>query len=541
MSMVETTVNLKEPKYWPKRWIEYGALAKEARAVLRDLERGGYVDAAAGLDVYEASGEIERMVRRAVHGTLRAHALEGASDRSLRDEARGAASRELAARIEEALVAKNAVPPGQQAGLAQAVGDAVEKRAKKLKLRRLTMDELMYEDMDKEFQFIGMTNAWTMPIKTRIDMLATGIKTPVGIKVLGEDLETLEKLAVEVEGVVKRVPGTLSVIAERTMGGRYIDFEIDRLEAARHGLTVGDVQEVIETAVGGRNVTQTVEGRYRFPVNVRYPRELRDDPQKLGRVLVSSPNGEQVPIEQVANIVLKPGPPEIRSQDGLLQAIVYVDLQKGQDVGTYVARAKEAVEREVKLPPGYYLSWSGQFEQMLAVRDRLRLMLPVTLLVIFLLLYFNFGRIQETLVVMLSMPFALVGGVWFMYLLDYNLSVGTAVGFIALAGLAVETGVVMLLFLNLALDDELKKGGAMTPGRLHEAIVNGAVMRVRPKLMSVGTTILGLVPLMWMTGTGASVMKRMAAPMIGGLVSSTLLTLIVIPAIYALLRRREMR
>jgi Cu(I)/Ag(I) efflux system membrane protein CusA/SilA len=380
-----------------------------------------------------------------------------------------------------------------------------------------------------------------MPIKTRIDMLATGIKTPVGIKVLGEDLETLEKLAVEVEGVVKRVPGTLSVIAERTMGGRYIDFEIDRLEAARHGLTVGDVQEVIETAVGGRNVTQTVEGRYRFPVNVRYPRELRDDPQKLGRVLVSSPNGEQVPIEQVANIVLKPGPPEIRSQDGLLQAIVYVDLQKGQDVGTYVARAKEAVEREVKLPPGYYLSWSGQFEQMLAVRDRLRLMLPVTLLVIFLLLYFNFGRIQETLVVMLSMPFALVGGVWFMYLLDYNLSVGTAVGFIALAGLAVETGVVMLLFLNLALDDELKKGGAMTPGRLHEAIVNGAVMRVRPKLMSVGTTILGLVPLMWMTGTGASVMKRMAAPMIGGLVSSTLLTLIVIPAIYALLRRREMR
>jgi Cu(I)/Ag(I) efflux system membrane protein CusA/SilA len=542
MSMVETTVNLKERGQWPKRWIEYGRVAKEARAVLGDLERGGFIAPTAGLDHYQASGEIERMVRRSAHATLRAHALSGAKDRSLRDEARAVVNRELTARLVEELTARGAVPAVKRSDLERAVAEAVAARSKKrLKLRRLSMEELMYEDMDKEFQFVGMTNAWTMPIKTRIDMLATGIKTPVGIKVLGENLETLEKLAVEVEGVVRRVPGTLSVIAERTMGGRYIDFEIDRMEAARHGLTVGDVQEVIETAVGGRNVTQTVEGRYRFPVNVRYPRELRDDPQKLGRVLVSSPSGEQVPIEQVADIVLKAGPPEIRSQDGLLQAIVYVDLQKGQDVGTYVARAKEAVEREVTLPPGYYVSWSGQFEQMLAVRSRLRLMLPVTLLVIFLLLYFNFGRIQETLIVMLSLPFALVGGVWFMYLLDYNMSVGTAVGFIALSGLAVETGVVMLLFLNLALDDELKKGGEMTKARLHDAIMHGAVMRVRPKLMSVGTTVLGLVPLMWMTGTGASVMKRMAAPMIGGLVSSTLLTLIVIPAIYALIRRRRLR
>jgi Cu(I)/Ag(I) efflux system membrane protein CusA/SilA len=287
------------------------------------------------------------------------------------------------------------------------------------------------------------------------------------------------------------------------------------------------------------NVTQTVEGRYRFPVNIRYPRELRDDPQKLGRVLVSTPTGEQVPMDQLATISLVPGPPEIKSENGLLQSIVYVDLQKGQDIGSFVERARAAVESEVAVPPGYYMAWSGQFEQMLSVRGRLRLMLPVTLLVIFLLLYFNFGRIRETLVVMLSLPFALVGGVWYMAMLDYNLSVGTAVGFIALAGLAVETGVVMLLFLNLALQDEVRKGGTWTTERLHDAIVQGAVMRVRPKLMSVGTTILGLIPLMWMTGTGASVMKRMAAPMIGGLISSTILTLVVIPAIYALLRQRE--
>ncbi|HEX5132165.1 MAG TPA: CusA/CzcA family heavy metal efflux RND transporter [Candidatus Krumholzibacteria bacterium] len=541
MMMVETTVNLHDPHTWPKRWIDYGVVAKRARTVLEDLQHDGYLAADAGFDPYEASGEIERMVRRSVNGELRGLAVSGLSDAQLSTAAQVAIPRELSARLGELIVTRGVAAEQKRAGLDDAIRAAVERRASgNVKLHRLSMDELMYEDMDKEFQFVGMTNAWTMPIKTRIDMLATGIKTPVGIKIFGDDLATLQDLAVKVEGAVKRVPGTLSAIGERSMGGKYIDFDIDRIEAARHGLTVGDVQEVIETAVGGMNITQTVEGRYRFPVNVRYPRELRDDPRKLGRVLVSSPTGEQVPIDQLATIALVPGPPEIKSENGLLQAIVYVDLQKGQDVGSFVARAKAAVDRDVPMPPGYYMAWSGQFEQMLSVRSRMRMLVPLALLLIFLLLYFNFGRLQETLIVMLSLPFALVGGVWLMAMLGYNTSVGTAVGFIALSGLAVETGVVMLLFLNLSFNEELQRGGAIGRERLDDAIIHGAVMRVRPKLMTVGTTIMGLLPIMWMTGAGSSVMKRMAAPMIGGLVSSTLLTLIVIPAIYALLRRREM-
>jgi Cu(I)/Ag(I) efflux system membrane protein CusA/SilA len=542
MMMVETTVNLNSPDTWPKRWIEYGVVARWARNALHDLEREGFITAFGKADAYQASGEIESMVRRSVHGELRALAAGGSDDAALRDAARAAIRRELAVRLGGAILDNGLAVEDKRAGLDDAIKDAVERRASgNIKLHRLSMDELMYEDMDKEFQFIGMTSAWTMPIKARIDMLSTGIKTPVGVKIFGDNLETLQTLSIQVENVVKRVPGTLSAVGERSMGGKYIDFDIDRVEAARHGLTVGDVQAVIETAVGGMNVTQTVEGRYRFPVNVRYPRELRDDPRKLGRVLVSSPTGEQVPMDQLATISLVPGPPEIKSENGLLQAIVYVDLDKGQDIGRYVGRARAAVEREVALPPGYYISWSGQFEQMLSVRSRLQMLIPVALLLIFLLLYFNFGRLQETLIVMLSLPFALVGGVWFMYLLGYNTSVGTAVGFIALAGLAVETGVVMLLFLNLSLNEEIRRGGEFTRERLHEAIIHGAVMRVRPKLMTVGTTIMGLLPIMWMSGAGSSVMKRLAAPMIGGLVSSTFLTLIVIPAIFVLIRRRNTR
>jgi Cu(I)/Ag(I) efflux system membrane protein CusA/SilA len=551
MMMVETTVNLNSPDTWPKRWIREGEIEGRVRAVLRDLGRGEVgsrvlppvsppPDAAGAPPAPPARtalapGDIERMVLHTVNGELRALAMQGIDDGELRNAAGDAVRRELSARIIQEYA-------GQGDGFEERVHDAVERRASgNIKLHRLSMDELMYEDMDREFQFIGMTSAWTMPIKARIDMLSTGIKTPVGVKIFGDNLETLQTLSIQVENVVKRVPGTLSAVGERSMGGKYIDFDIDRVEAARHGLTVGDVQAVIETAVGGMNVTQTVEGRYRFPVNVRYPRELRDDPRKLGRVLVSSPTGEQVPMDQLATISLVPGPPEIKSENGLLQAIVYVDLDKGQDIGRYVGRARAAVEREVALPPGYYISWSGQFEQMLSVRSRLQMLIPVALLLIFLLLYFNFGRLQETLIVMLSLPFALVGGVWFMYLLGYNTSVGTAVGFIALAGLAVETGVVMLLFLNLSLNEEIRRGGEFTRERLHEAIIHGAVMRVRPKLMTVGTTIMGLLPIMWMSGAGSSVMKRLAAPMIGGLVSSTFLTLIVIPAIFVLIRRRNTR
>ncbi|MFQ5654326.1 MAG: efflux RND transporter permease subunit, partial [Planctomycetota bacterium] len=412
-------------------------------------------------------------------------------------------------------------------------GDAL----RPLKLRRVRdIEELMYDEMDPEFQFPGLTNAWTMPIKTRIDMLATGIKTPIGIKIFGPDLITLERLAIEVENVVKRDEGTLSAIAERVFGGNYLDFDIDRQACARHGLTVGDVQDVIETAIGGMNVSQTVEGLYRFKINVRYPREMRDDPVRLARVLVPTPRGEQIPIGQLAAIEIRDGPPAIKSEDAMKEAIVYVDLSKGQDVGSYVERMSRVVKREVRLPAGYYITWSGQFEYMQEVNRRLKVIVPVTLLIVFLLLYFNFGRMTETLIVMFSLPFAVVGGIWYMYLLDYNMSVAVGVGFIALAGLAAETGVVMLVYLDLAWDRCLKEG-RVTLASLREAIIDGAVLRVRPKMMTVATTILALVPIMWATGAGARPMKRLAAPMIGGLVSSTILTLVVIPAVYYLARR----
>jgi Cu(I)/Ag(I) efflux system membrane protein CusA/SilA len=406
-----------------------------------------------------------------------------------------------------------------------------------LRLRRVRdIEELMYDDMEKEFQFPGLTNAWTMPIKTRIDMLATGIKTPIGIKVFGPDLATLERLAIRIEEVVKRDPGTLSAIAERVFGGNYLDFEIDRDACARHGLTVGDVQKVIETAIGGMNVTQTVEGPYRFRVNVRYPRELRDDPVRLKRVLVATPLGEQVPIGQLAKLVFKDGPPAIKSENALRQAIVYVDLRRGQDVGSYVHRVREVVDREVRMPPGYYTSWSGQFEYMQEVNRRLWFIGPVTAVIVLLLLYFNFRRISDTLIVFFSLPFGVVGGVWLMYLLGYNMSIAVGVGFIALAGLAAETGVVMLVYLDLSWNQRVREG-KKTLKDLYDAIIEGAVLRVRPKMMTVVTTILALLPIMWATGAGARPMKRLAAPMIGGLISSTILTLVVIPVVYYLVRR----
>jgi len=544
LTMVETTVTLKERDEWPKRWIEKGFVHTRAKNVLRELDRQGVIARDKPLDYNQVASEMESMVRRSVQNHVR-RLYAGGADRKLVESAAVHGIREeLASRLEESLLSSGNVAPDHVNDLNAQITSAIDRAGhiRSVPMHKLTMEELMYEDMDKEFQFVGLTNAWTMPIKTRIDMLATGIKTPIGIKVFGDDLATLERLAVDIERSVKTIPGTLSAIAERVMGGNYIDFDIDRREVARYGLTVGDVQDAIETAVGGMNITQTVEGRYRFPVNIRYPRELRDDPRKLSQVLVHSPSGAQVPMGQLADIRVTTGPPGIKSENGLLQAIVYVDLQKGQDVGSYVERARKVVAQEVKLPPGYYLSWSGQYQYMIEVNKRLRIVIPITLLIIFMLLYFNFRRLSETLIVMLSLPFALIGGVWFMYWLHYNLSVACGVGFIALSGLATETGVVMVLFLDLAYGDELKRGGwIMTPQRLHDAIIHGAVMRVRPKMMTVATTIMGLLPIMWMTGTGAQPMKRMAAPMIGGLVSSMILTLIVIPVIYALVKAPSTR
>ncbi len=397
----------------------------------------------------------------------------------------------------------------------------------------MTMEKLVNE-LDKSIQFPGLTNAWTMPIKTRIDMLSTGIKTPVGIKLMGEDLQVLSDLGVKIEAVMREVPGTLSVYSERVTGGNFLDFHIKRKEAARYGLTVGDVQDIIMSAIGGMNITQTVEGLERYPVNLRYGAELRDTPEKLRRILVPAPTGAQVPITQLADIRIVKGPPMIKSENARNTAWIYIDIT-GIDVGTYVKKAQQIVREKVKLPPGYSMVWSGQYEYMVRAKKRLMIVVPMTLVIIFLLLYFNFKNVTESLIVMLSVPFSLTGGLWLMYLLGYNMSVAVGVGFIALAGVAAETGVVMLIYLDIAYRKyKARYGDAISRRHLKEAIEEGAVLRVRPKMMTVVAIMAGLMPIMWSHGTGSEVMKRIAAPMVGGMVSATILTLIVVPAIYGL-------
>jgi Cu(I)/Ag(I) efflux system membrane protein CusA/SilA len=399
--------------------------------------------------------------------------------------------------------------------------------------RGMTIQKLV-EELDKAIQFPGLTNAWTMPIKTRIDMLSTGIKTPVGIKIMGDDLEVLNGLGEKVEAIVREVPGTLSVYAERVTGGNFFEYRIRRGEAARYGLTVGDVQDVIITAVGGMNVTQTIEGLERYPVNIRYGAELRDTPDKLRRILVPTPSGAQVPITQLAEIAIKKGPPMIKSENARNVTFVYIDI-RGIDVGSYVKEAQKIVREELKLPPGYSIVWSGQYEYMIRAQKRLMVVVPMTLVIIFLLLYLNFRNITESLIVMLSVPFSLTGGLWLIYLLGYDMSVAVGVGFIALAGVAAETGVVMLIYLDISYKNfKTEYGTGFRRVHLYEAIREGAALRVRPKMMTVVATMAGLMPIMWSHGTGSQVMKRIAAPMVGGMVSATILTLIVVPAIYCL-------
>jgi Cu(I)/Ag(I) efflux system membrane protein CusA/SilA len=405
--------------------------------------------------------------------------------------------------------------------------------------RSVTMEELIAE-LNASIQFPGLTNAWTMPIKTRIDMLSTGIKTPVGIKLMGSDLDTLNALGANVQAIVQKIPGTLSAYADKVTGGNFLDFEINRQEAARYGLTVGDVQDVIQSAVGGMNVSYTVEGLERYPINVRYSRELRDSIHKLKRVIISTPNGAQIPISQVADIIIRKGAPVIKSENARRTGWIYVDIT-GIDVGTYVKRAKEALAMELTVPEGYSIVWSGQFEYMERANKRLKIVVPVTLLIIFVLLFFNFKNVTESLIVMLSLPFALIGGFWFIYLLGYNMSVAVGVGFIALAGVAAETGVVMLIYLDQAYKRRVDEGTMNSVKDIYSAVMEGAVDRVRPKLMTVTTTIAGLIPILIGHGTGSQVMKRIAAPMVGGMVSSTVLTLLVIPTIYYLWRSAKLR
>src|SRR5215207_3653657 len=425
--------------------------------------------------------------------------------------------------------------------------------------------------MDSAVRLPGVTNAWTMPIRGRIDMLATGIRTPVGIKIFGPDLTELERLGRAVEQSVRMVPGTRSAFAERAVSGYYLDIDIDRVAAARHGLNVGDIQTVIATAIGGMTITQTVEGRERYGVRLRYPQELRDTPERLAAVLIpvshegSTSSGmgpagagtsggarssagmsatsattrgaAQVPLGQVATIRRTAGPMVVRTEAAMPTAWVFVDVS-GRDVGSYVAEARRMVADEVKLPPGYTLQWSGQYEYMERAKSRMQLVVPATLALVFLLLYFNFRRVSETLIVMLAIPFTLIGGVWLLWALDYNWSVAVTIGFLALAGVAVETGVVMLVYLDQEWTAHVASG---TPTRrdLFESVMRGAVERVRPMMMTVASTIIGLLPILWGGGTGASVMKRIGAPMIGGMVSSTVMTLLVLPAIYSIWKERS--
>ena len=406
----------------------------------------------------------------------------------------------------------------------------------------MNLDKLIAE-MDKALQLPGVSNAWTMPIKARIDMLSTGIRTPVGIKIFGRDLAELERLAQQVEAAVKSVPGTGSAYAERLGGGYYLNIEPDRLSLARYGLSMDEVQDVIAAALGGERVTTMVSGRERYSVNVRYPRELRTDPQSIAtQILVPTSTGAMIPLGQLATVTLSKGAPSIRTENAMLAAYIFVDVRE-RDLGSYVHDAQQAVKDHVQFPPGYYAAWSGQFEYMERAAQRMKVVVPVTLALIFLLLYLNFGRVTETLIVMLSVPFALVGGVWLMWLLGYNLSVAAAVGFIALAGVAAETGVVMLVYLEQAWQHIQTERNAqkqrITPADLYTAIMEGAVQRVRPKMMTVCAIMAGLLPIMWSSGTGSEVMRRIAAPMVGGMVTSTVLTLLVIPVIYIWVKEAE--
>jgi Cu(I)/Ag(I) efflux system membrane protein CusA/SilA len=404
-----------------------------------------------------------------------------------------------------------------------------------------TTQELMQE-MDAAIKFPGLANAWTMPIKTRIDMLSTGIKTPVGIKISGPDLTVLQDISKNVERIMKTIPDTLSAFGDRAVGGYFLDFDIDREKAARYGLTVGDIQDVIMTAIGGMQVTETIEGLERYPVNIRYPRDLRDNPEQLSRVLIPTPYGAQVPLRQLAHIELRRGAPAIKSEDSRPNAWVYVDL-KTSDVGGFVAEAKRVLGEKLEIPPGYAINWSGQYEYMERASARLKLVIPLTLFLIFLLLYLNFRNVSAPAVVMTSVPFALIGGFWFVYWYGFNISVAIAVGFIALAGVAVETGVLVLTFIDEAINERQqqkrhahdidgKSTARLTRDEIINAVHEGTSRRVRPVVMTATSTMIGLLPIMLLTGTGSDVMRRIAAPMVGGMLTTTLLCLLILPVIY---------
>ncbi|MDH3788570.1 MAG: efflux RND transporter permease subunit [Xanthomonadales bacterium] len=407
----------------------------------------------------------------------------------------------------------------------------------------MTIDDIK-EELNQRVQLPGLTNAWVWPIKTRIDMLATGIKTPVGIKVAGPDLGVIQQVGEDIEAILQEVPGTASAFSERVAGGRYVTVDILRDRASRYGLNIDDVQDIVRTAIGGMNVTETIEGLERYPVNLRYPRGQRDSVEKLRELAVVTPSGQQIPLSAVADIRVEDGPPMIKSENARLNGWIFVDIE-GVDLGTYVSAARKAVSDQLDLPPGYSINWSGQYEYMERARQRLTVVVPITLMTIIILLFLNFRNMTEVLIILGTLPTALVGGIWLLYLLGYHMSVAVGVGFIALAGVAVEIGVVMLVYLKQALASEKLKASqeqrALTSSDLVAAVTNGALMRVRPIMMTVAAIVAGLLPIMFGSGTGSEVMRRIAAPMVGGMVSATVLTLALIPAIFLLWQRRTLK
>jgi Cu(I)/Ag(I) efflux system membrane protein CusA/SilA len=404
--------------------------------------------------------------------------------------------------------------------------------------------EKLKQALNRQVQVPGLTNAWVMPIKNRIDMLATGIKTPVGIKIAGPGLGEIQAIGKRVEEVLKQVDGTVSVYSERVAGGRYVTIDIDRQAAARFALNIADVQEVVRTALGGMRVTQTVEGLERYPVNIRYPRDIRDSLEKLRNLPIVTPAGAHIPLAEVADIRIDDGPGMIKTENARLNGWVYIDIE-GRDLGSYVAEAQQVVREQVKLPVGYSIAWSGQYEYLVRAKQQLATVLPVTLAIIVLLLYLNFRNITEVLVIMGTLPLALVGGFWLLYLLDYNMSVAVGVGFIALSGVAVEIGVIMLVYLNQALlkhrDTAAREQRELSKADVRNAVIDGALLRVRPIMMTVAAIIVGLLPIMLGGGTGSEVMRRIAAPMVGGMVSATLLTLVVIPAVFLIWKQHGIK
>ncbi|MCK5263793.1 MAG: efflux RND transporter permease subunit, partial [Gammaproteobacteria bacterium] len=404
----------------------------------------------------------------------------------------------------------------------------------------MTLEKLKQE-LNQRIKIPGLTNAWVMPIKNRIDMLATGIKTPVGIKVAGADLDTIQKIGQQIEAVIQEVPGTASVYSERVAGGRYVMVDIDRLAAARFALNIADVQEVVRLALGGMRVAQTVEGLERYPINIRYPRDVRDSLEKLRNLPIVTPTGAHIPLAEVADIYIDSGPGLIKTENARLNGWIYIDIE-GRDLGSYVERAQRAVSENIELPPGYSISWSGQYEYMVRAKERLSTVVPITLIIIVLLLYLSFKDFTEVLIIMGTLPLALVGGLWLLYLLDYNMSVAVGVGFIALAGVAVEIGVIMLVYLNQAYAQYVceaeKTNQKLTIENIRSAVIEGALLRVRPIMMTVSAIIVGLLPIMLGSGTGSEVMRRIAAPMVGGMVSATILTLVVLPAVFLIWKSR---